>query len=70
MIIAGLISVVGTVSIICWMDSGPAGNSHGGGDGMITASAVARAGAIASPTEPPDHLSIPKTVPVWESLAQ
>jgi hypothetical protein len=67
MTVAGLIAVVGALSIF-WMDVGPGGNSQGVGDGMITASALSRAGAIALPTEPPNHLAIPKTVPVSESL--
>jgi hypothetical protein len=67
MIVAGLIAVVGTVSIL-WMDSGPDSNSQGSGDGMITASALSRSGAIALPTQPPAHLAIPKTVPVSELL--
>jgi hypothetical protein len=35
---------------------------------MITASALARAGAFALPTEPPVQLAIPKTVSVSETL--
>jgi hypothetical protein len=68
MIIAGLISVIGSVSIIFWTDFGPGRYSQGSGDGMITASALARAGATAVPTEPPAHLAIPKSIPVAEPL--
>jgi hypothetical protein len=63
MIIAALIAVVGSVSIL-WMDFGPGADAQGSGDGMITASVLSRSGAIARPTEPPTHLGIPKTVPV------
>jgi hypothetical protein len=67
MLVAGLIAVVGSV-VIFWMDFGPGADAPGGGDGMITSSVLSRSGAISSPTEPPAHLAVPKTVPVSETL--
>jgi hypothetical protein len=39
------------------------GDSSGRGDGMITSAVVSRAGAIITPSEPPSHLVVPRTVP-------
>jgi hypothetical protein len=33
------------------------------GDDMITSAVVSRAGAIMTPSEPPAHLAVPRTVP-------
>jgi hypothetical protein len=63
MAIAAMIAVAGTVAML-WMDFGPGSDSRGGSDGLTTASVVSRAGAIATPSEPPPHLEIPQTVPV------
>jgi hypothetical protein len=67
-IIAGLIALVCSVSMY-WMDFGPGADAQVSGNGMITASVLSRAGAVAFPTEPPVQLAIPKTVPVSETLA-
>jgi hypothetical protein len=66
-IVVGVVAAVGTATIL-FKDFGPGSNSLGSGDGMITASASARAGAFALPTEPPVQLAIPKTVSVSETL--
>jgi len=66
-IVAAVVTAV-SIAAILFMDFGPGSNSLGSGDGMITASALARAGAIALPTEPPVQLAIPKTVSVSETL--
>ena len=66
-IVAAVVAAVGIAAIL-FKDFGPGSNSLGSGDGMITASALARAGAFALPTEPPVQLAIPKTVSVSETL--
>ena len=66
-IVAGVVAAVGIATIL-FKDFGPGSNSLGSGDGMITASALARVGAFALPTEPPVQLAIPKTVSVSETL--
>jgi hypothetical protein len=66
-IVVGVVAAVGIATIL-FKDFGPGSNSLGSGDGMITASALARAGAFALPTEPPVQLAIPKTVSVSEPL--
>lgn len=66
-IVVGVVAAVGIATIL-FKDVGPGSNSLGSGDGMITASALARAGAFAIPTEPPVQLAIPKTVSVSETL--
>jgi hypothetical protein len=38
------------------------GDSSGRSDGMITSAVVSRAGAIITPSEPPSHLVVPRTV--------
>jgi hypothetical protein len=68
MIVAGLIALVCSVSIY-WMDFGPRADAQVSGNGMITASVLSRAGAVAFPTVPPVQLAIPKTVAVSETLA-
>jgi hypothetical protein len=56
-IVAIIVAVVGTAGILL-NDFGPQGNdSHGSGNArMVTAAAVARAGAIEIPSEPPTDL--------------
>jgi hypothetical protein len=66
-IVVGVVAAVGIATIL-FKDFGPGSNSLGSGDGMITASALARAGAFALPTEPPVQLAIPKTVSVSKPL--
>ena len=66
-IVAGVVAAVGIATIL-FKDFGPDSNSLGSGDGMITASALARAGAFALPTEPPVQLALPKTVSVAKTL--
>jgi hypothetical protein len=61
MAITALIAVVCVIAIVLMDFQTQAGSR--GGDGMITASVVARAGAIATPSEPPPHLAAPKTMP-------
>jgi hypothetical protein len=68
MIVAGLIALVCSVSIY-WMDFGPGADGQGSGNGMITASVLSRASAVALPTEKPVQPAIPKTVPLSETLA-
>jgi hypothetical protein len=48
--VAAIVAVVGTGAIL-FNDFGPDNNSLGNGDGMITAAAVSRAGAIVIPSE-------------------
>ena len=66
-IVAAVVAAV-AIAAILFKDFGPGSSSLGRGDGMITASALARAGAFALPTEPPVQLAIPKTVSVSETL--
>ncbi len=51
-IVAAIVAVVGTGAIL-FNDFGPYNNSLGSGNGMITAAAVSRAGAIVIPSDPP-----------------
>jgi hypothetical protein len=60
MAIAAMVAAVGIVALV-WLDFGPGSDSHGD-DGITTASAVSRAGAFVTPSEPPTHLQIPQTV--------
>jgi hypothetical protein len=62
MAIAAMVAAAGIVALV-WLDFGPGSDSHGD-DGMTTASAVSRAGAIATPSEPPTRLQKPQTVGV------
>jgi hypothetical protein len=50
--ISALVALVVSASLVL-MDFGPASGSQGHGGGMITAAAVARAGAVALPAAPP-----------------
>ena len=68
-IVAGLIALVCSVSIY-WMDFGPGSDALGSGNGMITASVLSRASAVAFPTESPVQLAIPKTVPVSDTFTR
>jgi hypothetical protein len=52
-IVTVIVAVVGTAGIL-FNDFGPGNNSHGSRNArMVTAAAVARAGAIEIPSEPP-----------------
>ena len=64
MAIASLITLA-CVTALLLLDFGP-NNSQGNADGMITASVVARAGAIATPSEKPTGIAAPKTIVVSE----
>jgi hypothetical protein len=59
MAIAALVAVA---SSVCLLLLDRTGNDGQGADGMITSAVVARAGAIAFPSEPP-RIVAPKTVP-------
>jgi hypothetical protein len=59
MCIAALVAVASSVCLLL-LDQG--GNDARGADGMITSAVVARAGAIAIPSEPP-RVEAPQTVP-------
>jgi hypothetical protein len=48
--VAAIVAIVGTAGIL-FSDFGPDRNSQGSGNGMITAAAVARAGAIELPSQ-------------------
>ena len=50
-IVAATVAVVGQTFVL-FNDFGHGYDSHGRGNGMITAAAVSRAGAIESPSEP------------------
>ena len=54
MLIAAIVAVVGIAGILL-NDFGPGNNSQGSGNGMITAAAVSRAGAIEIPVGPGNH---------------
>jgi hypothetical protein len=62
MAIAAVVAAVGIVALV-WLDFDPGSDLPSADDGMTTASAVSRAGAIATPSEPPIHLQKPQTVP-------
>jgi hypothetical protein len=49
-VVAAIVAVVGTGAIL-FNDFGPDNNSLGGGNGMITAVAVSKAGAIEIPSQ-------------------
>lgn len=61
MAIAAMVAAAGIVALV-WLDFDPGSDSRRD-DGMTTASAVSRAGATATPSEPPTHLQRPQTVP-------
>jgi hypothetical protein len=57
-IIASIVAAIGAFCL--WSDL--RSDSLGRGDGMITSAVVSRAGAIATPSEPPAHLVAPQTM--------
>jgi hypothetical protein len=61
-VIATIVAALGAFCL--WSDL--RNDSLGRGDGMITSATASRAGVIVTPTEPPDHLVVPRTVPVSE----
>jgi hypothetical protein len=61
-IIATIVAALGAFCL--WSDL--RNDSLGRGDGMITSATASRAGVIVTPTEPPAHLVVPRTVPVSE----
>jgi hypothetical protein len=61
-IIAAFVAAIGAFCL--WSDL--RNDSLGHGDGMITSAVVSRAGAIATPSEPPVHLVVPQTVSASE----
>jgi hypothetical protein len=62
MAIAAMVAAAGIVALV-WLDFDPGSDSRRGDDGITTATAVSRAGAIATPSEPPDDLQRPQTLP-------
>jgi hypothetical protein len=61
MAVAALVAVASVVALVL-LDFGP-GTAQGSGDGMITSAVLARAGAIASPSERP-IVAAPETIAV------
>jgi hypothetical protein len=61
-IIATIVAALGAFCL--WSDL--RNDSLGHGDGMITSATVSRAGVTLTPTERPDHLVVPRTIPVSE----
>jgi hypothetical protein len=61
-IIASIVAAIGAFCL--WSDLRT--DSLGHGDGMITSAVVSRAGAIATPSEPPAQLEVPQTVTASE----
>jgi hypothetical protein len=61
-VIAGLVAVIGLFCL--WSDLKNDALAHD--DGMITSAVVSRAGATITPSEPPRHLFVPRTVPSGE----
>jgi hypothetical protein len=53
------------VTALLLLDFGP-NSSQGNAAGMITSAVVARAGAIATPSEKPTGIATPKTIVVSE----
>ena len=62
MAIAALVAMMSVAALVL-LDFGP-NNSQGNADGMITASVLSRAGAIATPSEKPIDIAAPQTIPV------
>jgi hypothetical protein len=54
-IVAAIVAVVGQTAVL-FNDFGPGNDSQGSGNGMITAAAVSRAGAIVIPSELPEGI--------------
>ena len=62
LIVSAIVAVVGTAGILFSVsDFEPDNDSQGSGNGMITAAAVSKAGAIQIPSEPPSGRPAP-----WE----
>jgi hypothetical protein len=61
-IIAIIVAALGVFFL--WSDLSSESPSRG--DGIITSAVVSRAGAIATPSEPPAHLVAPQTVRAFE----
>ncbi len=57
-IVATIVAALGAFCL--WSDL--SSDSPDREDGMITSAVVSRAGAIATPSEPPAHLVVPETV--------
>ena len=64
MAIAALVAVA-SVTALLLLDFGP-NSSRGNADGMITSAVLARAGAIATPSEKPANIAAPATIVVSE----
>ena len=64
MAIAALVAMMSVAALVL-LDFGP-NNSQGNADGMITASVLSRAGAIATPSEKPIDIAAPETIPASE----
>lgn len=60
MAMAALVAVASVVALLL-LDFGP-GNVQGHADGMITSAVLARAGAIATPSEKPIDIAAPATI--------
>lgn len=58
-IIASIVAAIGVFFL--WSDL--KNDALDRGDGIITSAVVSRAGAIITPSEPPTHLVVPRTVP-------
>jgi len=61
-IIATIVAALGAFCL--WSDL--SSESPARGDGIITSAVVSRAGAIATPSEPPAHLVVPQTLSAFE----
>jgi hypothetical protein len=59
LLIASMVAAIGAFCL--WSDL--RNDALDRGDGMITSAVVSRAGAIMTPSEPPAHLAVPRTVP-------
>jgi hypothetical protein len=58
-LIASMVAAIGAFCL--WSDL--KNDALDRGDGMITSAVVSRAGAIMTPSEPPAHLVVPRTLP-------
>jgi hypothetical protein len=58
-LIAGVVAAIGAFCL--WSDL--KNDAQDRGDGIITSAVVSRAGAIMTPSEPPAHLVVPRTMP-------
>jgi hypothetical protein len=58
-LIASLVAAIGAFCL--WSDL--RNDARDRGDGIITSAVVSRAGAIMTPSEPPAHLAVPRTLP-------